>query len=396
MPEEAADETIQDLPAERERSEAERETSEEVAGGPVGGGATDASHEADPAADGPSSDTPKDVELHQRPDLSPVGAMPSAAEWSNLMSMAKVISASGLAPKVNNRPMTPEAVAVTALKGRELGIPPMQALSHIHVIEGRPTASAELMRSMVLREGHFIAVREQTKDAACVIGKRKEWAESMPPVEVWYLREEAEEAGLAHKSNWKKHPVDMLVARATSRMCRQIFADVLMGASYTPDELDAEVDYTVEGEITVTVERDQQQAAAPVRRREDDGTPITDGQKTKLSVLLKELGIRQDGQGGDVLYRAGMMAAYGVDSIKGLSKLQATNLIDVFERGKQTTDKETGEVKLVAPEEMAAAFLSRGSAWLAEQERSESDGGQGPRLDENGEPIVDAEVVDDE
>lgn len=376
MADEAVDETT-DLPAEHERSEAEREPEGE------GGSHPEEARppESEPAPS-PSDPPTRDVELHQRPDISPVGAMPSAAEWSNLMSMAKVISASGLAPKVNGRPMTPEAVAVTALKGRELGIPPMQALSHIHVIEGRPTASAELMRSMVLREGHYIAVKEQSKDAACVVGKRKEWAESMPPVEVWYYVEEAQEAGLTGKSNWKKHPVDMLVARATSRMCRQIFADVLMGASYTPDELDAEVDYTVEGEISVTVERDQPQRA---ERPADDGTPITDGQKTKLSILVKELGIRSDDS--DVLYRAGMMAAYGVDSIKDLSKHQASTLIEIFTNGTETR----------TAEQVAQAFLEKGSRWLAEQERAkaEAEGGGEPELDENGEPIVDAEVVDD-
>jgi hypothetical protein len=379
-----AEDTAVDTSAdqEAERSEPAPDTEEQAPQAPDGATAA-----AERDTDTPGTSGAGTALEARQPDFEAHSVLPSAVEWANLMSVSKVIANSGLAPKVNGRPMSPEAVAVTALKGRELGIPPMMALSHIHVIEGRPTASAELMRSLVQRAGHYLAIVEQTPQRATANARRKDWPDSVPTATVTYTREEADEAGLLGKSNWKKHPVDMLVARVTSRICRQLFADCLMGASYTPDELEAEVDYTVEGEIeSVTVVRGGQQQERPA----DDGSPITDGQKRKLSVQMKELGIRSDGSGGDTLYRAGMEAAYGVDSISGLTKAQASTLIEVFERGR--VNSKTGEIS--SPEEVAAAFLSRGSQWLAEQEEAEQAEGD-VETDENGGEIVDAELVED-
>lgn len=345
--------------------------------------------ESDGPAEEPSSGTALETRESATPAYVAQGTLPSDREWNSLVSLSKAIAASGMQPKVNGRPMEWQAIATIGLKGRELGIPPMMALSHIHVIEGRPTASAELMRALVQKAGHVIFVREQSPELATVVAKRREWSETMPLVEVTYTIDEAKEAGLTGKSNWKKHPTDMLVARATSRMCRQVFADVLMGASYTPDELDVEVVYDVEGEIEgiITDEgRDQ-----PAQRRSGGGGDetagsISDGQKKKLSILLRELDIRGEGDEGSVLYRAGLMAKYGVDSIKDLSQKQATVLIDVLSNG--TVDRETGEVTRT-PAQLADAWLKAGSEWLAQQEAAEQEDG-------GDEDIVDAEVIEED
>lgn len=86
---------------------------------------------------------------------------------------------------------------------------------------------------------------------------------------------------------------------------------------------------------------------------------ITAGQKKKLSILMRELGIRGDGVGDD-LYRAGMQAIYSIDSIKELTFEQARALIASFEVGK--VDEEGVQVK--TPQEMATAFLSKASEFM--------------------------------
>jgi len=69
-------------------------------------------------------------------------------EWALLLDQARCFLQSGLLPKALQKP---EQVVLVMLKGRELGIPPLQALSHINVIGGKPAMSAELMLAQILK-----------------------------------------------------------------------------------------------------------------------------------------------------------------------------------------------------------------------------------------------------
>ena len=169
--------------------------------------------------------------------LPAVTAPPSPAEWEAMKQQAAVIARSGLAPKAVN---TPEKVLVIALKGRELSVPPMQALSHIHVIEGKPAMSAELMVALVLRAGHKVRVIESSAERCVVEGVRAD--DPHHASRETFSMADARAAGVAGKQVWKQYPKAMLRARATSALCRYMFPDTLMGASYVPEELGAEVD----------------------------------------------------------------------------------------------------------------------------------------------------------
>jgi hypothetical protein len=127
-----------------------------------------------------------------------------------------------------------EAVLACVLYGAELGLGPMQSLNSIHVIEGRTAMSPELMRAMVARHGHRIDVVENSATACEVKGIRSDTG-SMATVR-WTM-EDAKLAGLAGKNNWKTYPRAMLLARATSELCRIVFPDVIAGLSYTPEEV---------------------------------------------------------------------------------------------------------------------------------------------------------------
>ncbi len=164
-------------------------------------------------------------------------------EYSQLKDQARAVVKSGLAPKSVNTPA--EKVLVIAMKGRELGVPMMQALSQIHIVEGKPTISAELMVALVQRAGHKLRVLETSSEKCVVEGARRDDPEY--PQRLEWSMDDARKAGVAGKNTWKNYPAAMLRARAISALCRFAFADVLMGASYTPEELGAEVDE--EGQI---------------------------------------------------------------------------------------------------------------------------------------------------
>jgi hypothetical protein len=164
--------------------------------------------------------------------------LPTAQEWNILKDQVGVLLKSGFLPSsIKNEN---QAVAI-AIKGRELGIPPMQAFSHIHIVSGKPTISAELMLALVYRNcpGAAITIL-QTDDKGCEISAAR--TASQPQTKFSFTIEDAKKAELLNKDNWRKYPGAMLRARCISIMARAIFPDCLMGASYTPEELGAETD----------------------------------------------------------------------------------------------------------------------------------------------------------
>lgn len=130
----------------------------------------------------------------------------------------------------------PEAVMACILSGREVGLQPMQSLQLIHVIDGRPTLSAQAMRAVVLAAGHDIWVDDTSSDkTATVHGIRKGDTVQRSVTWTW---EQATAAKLTAKDNWKNYPRQMLVARATTELCRELFADAVGGLCYEPSELE--------------------------------------------------------------------------------------------------------------------------------------------------------------
>lgn len=129
----------------------------------------------------------------------------------------------------------PAAITAAILFGRELDMPPMQSLSQVHIVEGRPSLSAEHMRAMVLAEGHELSYDLSVPMQVTATGRRRiGWTPSGTPqygtpTSVTWNVAMAERAGLMGKNNWKRHPRQMLEARATAELCRLIFADVTHG-----------------------------------------------------------------------------------------------------------------------------------------------------------------------
>jgi len=169
--------------------------------------------------------------------------MPSTGEWTQIKEIAATAVKSGLLPSSVN---TPEKAAVIALKGRELGLPPMVSFAHINVIQGKPTMSAEIMLAFIYKDypNADIVIKERS-EKRCEIWARR-------PIErengvdytkfVWDL-ERAKKMGLADKDNWRKQPGTMLFWRNITEMKRAKFPEVLMGIDYSPEEITESADY---------------------------------------------------------------------------------------------------------------------------------------------------------
>jgi hypothetical protein len=176
------------------------------------------------------TDTPTtDVELAEASTVPAiVGDVP--ASWVAAMRLAARIHSTPFVPKALQG--DPHSVLACILTGEELGLGPMQSLRMVHVIEGRPAASAELMRALVNRAGHRIDVVESRQDRVTLAGVRRDTGAQ---AKVTWTIGDAQRAKLTGNPAWAKYPRSMLLARATSELCRALFADVI-GGLYTPEE----------------------------------------------------------------------------------------------------------------------------------------------------------------
>lgn len=151
------------------------------------------------------------------------------------MHYAKALASSNLLPGAYRQ--NPANVLVAIEYGTALGLAPMIAIQSIHVVDGKPTASAQLIGSLVRRAGHRLRVTGDAKRAVAEIVRaddpeyvfRSEWT-----------IERATQANLAGKGVWKQYPDAMLKARAITEVARDACPEVLAGVAYTAEELGAD------------------------------------------------------------------------------------------------------------------------------------------------------------
>ena len=168
--------------------------------------------------------------------LMPVSTttLPAAAEWDTILQMSDVLVKSGFLPPSIK---TPQQCAMIVLKGRELAIPPIQSLSHIHVIKGKPACSAELILGLLGRAG---VTWEWLSDGSNGVAEIRYQRPGFKPCVGRFTAEDAQQAHLAEGNpTWKNYPANMLRARAITNGARMIGPDIIMGMSYTPEELGA-------------------------------------------------------------------------------------------------------------------------------------------------------------
>lgn len=168
-------------------------------------------------------------------ELEQTGAI-TVSEWNAIREQASHLAKSEIVPRPYRG--KPDDIIAAALMGREVGWSPMLSLKYIDVIEGNATISAEGMTALVRGRGHSIKILESSPTSATVYGKRADNGDEQTIV---FTIEDKERAGLGKSrtgkpTSWDNHPEQMLVWRATSRLCRFLFPDAIAGLGYTPDE----------------------------------------------------------------------------------------------------------------------------------------------------------------
>lgn len=202
---------------------------------------------------------------------NPRMGLPPAAEAERMWKLAHQVQHTDLVPKDFRG--KPEAVLACALAGREIGLDFFESMRSFYVVDGKPTESAELLHTLALRAGHDVWVESATSRGATVRGRRRDWPDDRADAAVEWTVEDAVTAelidwdcfdewprhvtkqitkrrrdggtytveGCECKDNWRKYARAMFRSRAITEMVRQLCPEVTVGATYTPEELGAEV-----------------------------------------------------------------------------------------------------------------------------------------------------------
>lgn len=247
------------------------------------------------------------------------------------MNYAQALAASSLLPASYRR--QPANVLVAIEYGNALGLAPMVAIQTIHVVDGKPTASAQLIGSLVRRAGHRLRVTGDKTHAIAEIVRnddpdytfRAEWTV-----------DRAAAANLLGKGVWKQYPDAMLKARAITEVARDACPEVLAGVAYTPEELGVDSPAALAPTFSepesdeIVIQRENEEALQESQHIEPTGK-----QKAFLNAELLKLATRYDYMLSPIAVLDILSEFVGRDLefIDDLSKDEASRAIDDVKNG---------------------------------------------------------------
>lgn len=153
-------------------------------------------------------------------------------EAAQVYEIAKALANTSFVPTAMRG--KPQEITGAILFGRELDLDPMTALQTINIIGGRPTLSANAMRGLAMGAGVRFRL-DEASETRCVMS-------AIPPgssewTTVTWTIDQARKLDLLKKDNWRSQPGVMLIARATSQLCRLVAANILIGSPYSTEEI---------------------------------------------------------------------------------------------------------------------------------------------------------------
>lgn len=165
---------------------------------------------------------------------APTQAIVSLAEWASeaqaIQGLSEGLSRTDFVPK-EFRGSAGNVTAVI-LKGKSLGLDPMQSLEMFYVVHGRVGMYSKAMLQLVIRAGHSLVAVERTEQQVTVRARRRGETEY---VDYTWSMARAAKAGYASKDKYKTNPMEMLHWKAIAEACKFTFPDVIGGLTSVED-----------------------------------------------------------------------------------------------------------------------------------------------------------------
>lgn len=194
-----------------------------------------------------------DVAVHGESSAAIGALMQQVEAMEAAMTLAKAMCGSELVPTTYRGKPANGAAAI--LYGAELGLNPIQSLQQIFVVHGTPAIYARTMVALVKKHGYRVVTESSSDESVTVIGQAPD---GTTETSTWTLAR-ATKAGYVPTINEKtgkfetnangklignekylKDPQAMLYAKAATEVCRKLAPDVLLGISYSREELELE------------------------------------------------------------------------------------------------------------------------------------------------------------
>lgn len=173
----------------------------------------------------------KETALAERPRETAPAMVPLREQ----MAYAQTLAQGSLVPQSYRG--NPANILVAMGLGQSMGLSPAESLYRINVIQGKPTASAELIAAQVRKAGHKLRIvkDEAAQSVTATIVRRDD-----PDYPISETRDAAwaQRMGLAGKDNYRRQPMTMLTWRAITAVAREACPEALYGVAYTPDEME--------------------------------------------------------------------------------------------------------------------------------------------------------------
>lgn len=163
-------------------------------------------------------------------------------DLTEAMTMATMLSKSSIVPKEFYG--KPENCLIAIGLGMEIGLPPIQAIQNVMVVNGRPSLWGDSVLALVMGSGHCEKFEESSASEAAKqgFGRCKVKRVGMKEMEVTFSLEDAKKAGLLGKPGpWQQYQGRMLQLRARSWALRDCFPDVLRGIQVREEVEDYQV-----------------------------------------------------------------------------------------------------------------------------------------------------------
>lgn len=241
----------------------------------------------------------------------------SESNLGHYMKVAETLAKSTMVPKALIG--KPADILICMDMGIQLGIPFMQALQDIAVINGKPSLYGDGLLAVV--QGHkdyeWIEETSTHAEASCTIKRRNH-----EPHTVIFTAEDARKAKLWGKPGpWTDYPKRMLQMRARGFAIRDVFSDALRGVK-TAEEV---IDYAIEGEIVKPKSKASSELKSLLSRKNETKVLSSHEQHESIANLIHEKSFNPE------RYKKAM-AHFKVSSHEEMSFEQANKFIEILNK----------------------------------------------------------------